>query len=1322
MVLTTMTPLVALVLTTATSPAPPIHTGNDTTAWKANADGGHPPAIAAVVIANEPAVRFAYVHQQPGWGNAAHAVAVPPSAYAIRLSLRKILAKPGATLHIWLCEADGDAWLARVKDAGGDLDTWTSEPREIEATLADMSFQPRGNGRRELTTANKLLLGFNGADSEVAVSSIAWLTAPQPATTANRPATATGPATRGGGSGPTIAIFADPRFGVMRDASCAPADPAYLAGILERNGYTTALLTAEHLSDPNVLRPDRFPLLVLPYGPAYPAGAEAAIRAYLMHGGCFFSTGGYVFDRPVYFDADGRPEPSLGARRLTAAQLEKDDAFFSFNTRYGRRGDNMATRPDQIGAFDPAFELERVARLVGGDDQFIAPADFEWALPTRGYAARSMIAKNSPVFPDLQARTIPILEARDAFGRPRGPVGSIACVFDGPYRGSAWGFFGVTSHDLFAADAPNAPVMADIFRHTVDALLARHFLYDLRSDLACYRDEKRITLSVRVANLGGKPLSATVLFTIAGKAERAVPVSLAPGEIRSVDATMDRPAEEANPQPFTAELVVAGKPVDRIHGAYVAWRPPSRAAGFDITLTDNYFRHAGRAVFLTGTNTTGEMFYSLDEGPLTWDQDFSEMTDAGVRLLRILHFSPFAHRGYQGDAAHTATQLAQRPPERLIRQMDAVVQLAGKHGIVIFLTLHDWLPIAMSDAELDAERTWDRFWAGRYKNSPGILYDIQNEPNARPDDDPALQNRWEAFLAERYGSLDNAWKAWARPGGRPDPIPRRLPPSTPAWQDLHARDWDRFRDYLLERWLQANAAGIREGDPDGLFTIGLLQTPGAGDPAIAARAVRFSNCHFYGNVHDLAAQLRFIDRRAYGKTMSLGEFGSIPMHDCRTHGGNGVMPRESIDHYLNVGHYALGLGAGFICNWSLKDFAGAIFPWGIRHVGQGRPVPKDLMLAYRNFSLLARRIEPVYRTPELALLLPDGNRFGAHAGDMQNALYASITALIRLGVPFNVINEEDLAAATLPTKAVVWPCPYAVDDDVFARVLAFVKNGGRLYVSGSVAFSMDRKPTRADRAAALGLEGMSFAPPWPRETAPKPQPAVESTVGKGKVHYVPWPVEIAAPEALVETYRRFCEGVPVERANVQPDDASDSVFRLPTKNGELLVIVRRHESEKTYAVTLGTLPLELHVQGKAPAMVWVEEGRLRAASLKGGLAIKNTGGVSQSVITSEGLAAVVALGAGNDVADLRTADIRLILPFEPGRLGMSGDPARGPYRVQLGDISAGRWQALRSDPPVGSGGRLAVPIEADTCLDMRWVAPASETNAAAASANAWLAD
>ena len=45
-----------------------------------------------------------------------------------------------------------------------------------------------------------------------------------------------------------------------------------------------------------------------------------------------------------------------------------------------------------------------------------------------------------------------------------------------------------------------------------------------------------------------------------------------------------------------------------------------------------------------------------------------------------------------------------------------------------FLSLHDWIGLDLSQSDLDAQKTWNKFWVNRYKDVPGMFYDIQNEP------------------------------------------------------------------------------------------------------------------------------------------------------------------------------------------------------------------------------------------------------------------------------------------------------------------------------------------------------------------------------------------------------------------------------------------------------------------------------------------------------------------------------------------------------------------------------------------------------------------
>ena len=94
------------------------------------------------------------------------------------------------------------------------------------------------------------------------------------------------------------------KIGVLNDSSLpkigAPSDPAYLAELLTNAGYEPVMLSASDLADPKLLDPKSMPVVVLPYGPIFPAEAASNWKGYLRSGGSFFTTGGYAFDEAVW--------------------------------------------------------------------------------------------------------------------------------------------------------------------------------------------------------------------------------------------------------------------------------------------------------------------------------------------------------------------------------------------------------------------------------------------------------------------------------------------------------------------------------------------------------------------------------------------------------------------------------------------------------------------------------------------------------------------------------------------------------------------------------------------------------------------------------------------------------------------------------------------------------------------------------------------------------------------------------------------------------------------------------------------------------------
>ncbi|MEI6503928.1 MAG: hypothetical protein WCP21_23195, partial [Armatimonadota bacterium] len=526
-------------------------------------------------------------------------------------------------------------------------------------------------------------------------------------------------------------------------------------------------------------------------------------------------------------------------------------------------------------------------------------------------------------------------------------------------------------------------------------------------------------------------------------------------------------------------------------------RPAVLRAGPKLAWRDNTLTVEGRSTFLVGSNQTGMMYYSPHEGPLVWDRDFTNMATHNFRLLRILHFSPFSKGGYEGRPTTNPLDLRERP-EKLVRQMDAIVQLAQKHRVAIFLSLHDWMPVGLTEEQLAAQADWNKFWAGRYRDVPGILYDIQNEPSVDVPDRPDLVALWNEFLKAQYGSDEALRAAW-----REHP-PQAALPNVPLgqlsedWNDTRAADRRRFTVTVLERWVRANVEGLRAGDPEALVTVGYLPSMPPADKLLGTEHLDFSNMHYYGPVSGFPTDFLFSDRRLLGQGLTVGECGAQEAHDLRTWGREDVPVTESVERFQSYIHYAVGLGAGFLCNWCWKELDEMVFPWGL--IQRQSDIARPWVHTWEQESLLLGLTQLRPTSPKVWVLTPDRHRQGPRFNELHNALKRSFELLLDQSVPFAVCTEQDLDRLPPPAKALVWPLPYCPDDATFARVLAWVKKGGTLYLSGDVQFDESRRPTRAARREQLGLPPTPPLSPFAVTDGEFGKPIVQTKVGEGKVY------------------------------------------------------------------------------------------------------------------------------------------------------------------------------------------------------------------------------
>jgi hypothetical protein len=375
------------------------------------------------------------------------------------------------------------------------------------------------------------------------------------------------------------------------------------------------------------------------------------------------------------------------------------------NQRYGKPGDTMGLDPEQIGLFDPTFHLRHVAGIRAAEMQYVVPQSLKAEMPLAGYAACSMLGSNNPVFPEKWGRHIPLVEAVDEFGRKRGGIGAIAHNYAGPYAGSSWAFFGVTSADLFAKDGPMLSHLPVI----MESITLKVYLHSLATDLACYRDGECALIRCKVANGGRRNTSARVVFRVYNRAGVELFCHVVPHEFKVGPSQTADAEAEWRPERFasdlcrvTAELLVDGDTIDVMETGFAGNSPKVVASGPKIELGDNYFEIDSRPVLLSGTNETGAVFYSGSENPLVWDRDLAQMSANGVNILRILHFSPFLSDKPSSSAVKPLDLGIDRMPLETERKLDALVQLCQKHRIVLLLSIHDWMGVALSDKELEA--------------------------------------------------------------------------------------------------------------------------------------------------------------------------------------------------------------------------------------------------------------------------------------------------------------------------------------------------------------------------------------------------------------------------------------------------------------------------------------------------------------------------------------------------------------------------------------------------------------------------------------------
>lgn len=1002
-------------------------------------------------------------------------------------------------------------------------------------------------------------------------------------------------------------------------------------------------------------------------------------------------------------------------------RLEPRSSQVRINTALGFPQDDLQVEPEQIGMFDADFRLKRVATIRAAEGQAIVTASDELHGAFEGYAATCVLGMNS-------ARWIPLLEAYDGLGRKRGAAGALVHHQRGAYACSSWAFFGVESEDIFASGSK----LGEETLHAVSAVLANPcWLHACEADFACYRQGEPVRLRVLVTNMGRTNADIEVRWRVAEEASASVEyqttskVRVTPGQTVVVETEWRTSKFAGYCYHVTAEMAMEGHTLDRIETGFTVWSERALKKGLAFEFKENYFQVEGRSLFLQGTDDYLHTFLSEDEHPLTWREDAQGCRDSCIDVYENL----LGLRGPQ-----------QRPTKTWWRWIDAMLLNVQQAGGAFFPGMLIFSNTAVEDKDLADQATYVRAFAARYKDAPGLMYYLNGDLELHDPNLPEIQQFYNAYLKNKYGTDEALRKAWAL--SPPEaPIGRMaIHSGQNDWCDVRTLDDFEFRTRVVERWLNTLYDSIRAVDTWHPITAEFYQQPNAGiDLLHAMGKLELANFGYFNpegeDFYNFPQVCKFLDQRLRGKGLNIGEFG-VKTHPAWSDSSEYIAARSETyerAYFLAVAHYAFALGASKIQNWCWKYPSDLPFEWGINYPNE--LVGRDVRAVYRNTGLFFRRLRPRFEMSDVLFLIPSENRKGGKGRDVLAGLSNGIRLLIDQRVAFNSLADEYMDELPAHVKTIFYPLSYCPEEKVVVRLKRFVEEGGRLYLSGDISYDTLRQRTQTQRLAELcGVEfvaeryanidyqngaaqAVAKAAGWPDyrafpgiatrlagaeilvETYDGVPVVTEYSLGSGRVLFSADPIELHGDPRYQPYahafYGALCASLGLKGEVIEPATAPVHRFRVPAQDErEIAILVNHSLTEEVRAFTVPSTAGQVELTLKP-----MSSGAVVVNKDKGVEAVESSADVridGELVIESEAHFMAISL----DGRALDRAAALLVLPMGEGTLRLAHAARWQSPRVLAGEVNSGVWKQQESYSPERSDATMLIPVTARHAFGM----------------------
>ncbi|HEX5425179.1 MAG TPA: hypothetical protein VFW94_16650 [Candidatus Acidoferrales bacterium] len=799
-------------------------------------------------------------------------------------------------------------------------------------------------------------------------------------------------------------------------------------------------------------------LLVLPYGSAYPEAAWPDIYAYLQRGGNLLVLGGRPFTRAAYRDNSGWHLRAYSVRDILPLLIDQ------YQETPGSEGYRFQDNPDvveRLPRFSWRHAFSPIIHLTSSD-----------VYSRDGSAGR------------LDARLDALAWGTQNGRRMSAPAIQIDHVRD-KFAGGRWIFLNAgLSPDFYSSDQAKEiiPALAFAARRGAEEFIVSPVL-------PLYLPGEPVELNIRWKSAEPTESGLSVRITVSSSDQpHASPIT------QSVKLPSSLPVVIPPPKTrglftVTAELFDGSRLRAIYHSGFWIRDLDYLRSGPRLSANPNYFELNGQPLAVVGTTYMAsdvQRLYFDHPNVYVWNEDLGQISAAGLNMIRTGWWT-----GWDKFCDEEG-----RPYERTLRTMEAFLMTARRHGLPVQFEFFAFLPDVLGgeNAYLDPQalrRQTNLISAvvERFHDVPFLAWDLINEPSfskytwkMRPNGDPFELTAWNRWLDARYADRAALVSDWNLPliaSGATLPVPTEQEFDQRGMyagpNSLKLYDFFEFAQDTFADWVRNLRSAIRTTGSQQLITIG--QDEGGFDdrlsPAFFGRYVDFTTNHSWWN-NDALLWDSLVAKQP-GLPMLIQETGlqrELTLDQ---------IARRTPEQYAALLERKVALsfveGSGAIqWLWNSNDFmtAGNEVPIGALRA-DATEKPEATVL--RDMARFASDIHASLVDPEpadVAIITSQAAQFSAIRELQISAQRNAVRAAAYVAqMPVRVIAANQVANMGHPKLAIL-PSAQALADSTWDALLAYVKSGGNLLITGPIA--RDEHWHRVDRAAAIGLDGAKVQP------------------------------------------------------------------------------------------------------------------------------------------------------------------------------------------------------------------------------------------------------